>query len=355
MRWILLAGFALAPEVMAQRPAAIPTAVEAQHLEAGLKANPGNAAARASLLAYYFATGSANPAVAIPARRKHLLWMIENAPADVSLVGSPATIDASGHALADATGFQQASAAWRQQVEKADVAAQALVNAAMFFKLSDKSLTIRLLERVVAAEPANKEFGARLGDQYVLAIMGVTRINRSGFPLGTDPMQIRSEAAVQARQALTETCRSPYALAKAGYQLGWQGAILRQTRKIDFDPAPLAKTALERAVQLAPGEADVARYLAEFNKLPGQSVRAVEAAAVTSPVVTVDVAGAVRAGMSRDEVVRALGQPAGKITSTGDDGAMVESLQYYGPGGKWAGTVRLTAGVVTKVDAPAVR
>jgi hypothetical protein len=34
---------------------------------------------------------------------------------------------------------------------------------------------------------------------------------------------------------------------------------------------------------------------------------------------------------------------------------MVESLQYYGPGGKWAGTVRLTAGVVTKVDAPAVR
>src|SRR5881396_1717928 len=111
--------------------------------------------------------------VAIPARRRHILWLIENTPAD-KLAGSPAaTIDAAGHRLADPQGFRLASNAWRAQTARPGIDTAALVNAAYFFKLSDKGFTISLLERALTQEPANKEIGARLGDEYALAIMGV--------------------------------------------------------------------------------------------------------------------------------------------------------------------------------------
>jgi hypothetical protein len=246
--------------------AAQTTPQRAQQLESGLKTDSANRTARAELLNYYFLTGTANASVAVPARRGHILWLIQNMPADPLAGGPSATIDPSGHALADAQGFQQASAAWKAQIAKRDASAQALVNAAYFFKLSDKTLTLNLLERAVALEPANKEFGARLGDAYALAIMGVTMMNKNGFPQGVDPSQTHSIQADQARAALT-TSRNPYVLAKAGYMLSFQGSILRSTGQLAFDAAPLAEAALQRAVSLAPGDRDVAEYLAQHREL----------------------------------------------------------------------------------------
>lgn len=59
-------------------------------------------------------------------------------------------------------------------------------------------------------------------------------------------------------------------LAKAGYMLAFQGAILRGTGKLAFDTAPLAEAALERAVSLAPGDREVANYQAQHRALQGQ-------------------------------------------------------------------------------------
>jgi hypothetical protein len=242
------------------------SAVQVQQFEAALKSNPAERAARSALLDYYFLNSGLAPAVAIPARRRHILWLIENTPSD-ELAGRPAaTIDAAGHRLADPQGFKLASDAWRKQIVRPDISAAALANAAYFFKLSDKSLTMSLLERALTLEPGNKETGARLGDEYALAIMGVTMVNKNGFPLGADPALTQSALANQAREALN-TSRNPYALAKAGYMLSFQGAILRGTGKLAFDTATLAESALQRAVSLAPDDPGVASYFEQHRAI----------------------------------------------------------------------------------------
>lgn len=245
------------------------SATQSKQLEAALAANPNDRAARSALLNYYFLGSHLDPSEAIPARRRHILWLIENAPSD-PLAGSPAaTIDAAGHRLADPQGFRLASDAWRARTARSDTDGAALANAAYFFKLSDKAFTIRLLERALILEPTNKEFGARVGDEYALAIMGITMVNKNGFPLGADPRETQSMSAKQAREALT-TSRNPYLLAKAGYMLSFQGAILRNTGKLAFDTGPLAEAALLRAVSLAPDDRDVANYLAQHRAIQDQ-------------------------------------------------------------------------------------
>ena len=242
------------------------SAVQAQQCEATLKSNPQDRAARKALLDYYFLNASLNAAVAIPARRRHILWLIENTPADEMAGTSAATIDAAGHRLADPQGFKLASDAWRMQTAKPDASAGVLANAAYFFKLSDKPFTISLLERAVTLEPGNKAISAGLGETYAMAIMGVTMMNKNGYPLGVDPALIQSPVARQAHDALGAS-RNPYVLAVAGYQLSFQGAILRGSGKLDFDTGPLAESVLQRAVSLAPNDPDVRSYMQQHRDI----------------------------------------------------------------------------------------
>jgi hypothetical protein len=339
-----------------QRPQLSST--DAQRLEAAIVSNPHDRASRGALLDFYF-LGGAEPAVAVPARRRHILWLIENTPED-QLAGSPAaTIDAAGHSLADPRGFKLASDAWRAQVAKAAVKPAALVNAAYFFKTDDKAFTISLLERALALEPSSKEIAARLGDEYALAIMGVTMINRNGYPMRADPNLTQSTLAKNAREALT-TSRNPYLVAKAGYMLLWQGAILYYSRRIPFDTAPLAKSTLDRAVSLAPGDPDVAGYRAQYDAfqsekrgLPNRAGGG-DFAQPASPLpvlkeATPDDLKKVATGTTRDELLK-LGSPAGRITMD-DDCHLVEIFQYSDKSGP-LGTIRLTDGTVTSVQIP---
>lgn len=159
-----------------------------------------------------------------------------------------------------------ASDAWKAQTARLDISAMALANAARFFKLSDKDFTMSLLDRAHALDPASKEISARLGDEYALAIMGVTMVNGNGYPLAADPRLIQSAAAGRARQALISSS-DPYALAKAGYMLSWQGTILHAQRMIAFDPLPLAEGALSRAVRLAPNDQEIASLMTAFREI----------------------------------------------------------------------------------------
>jgi hypothetical protein len=113
------------------------------------------------------------------------------------------------------------------------------------------------------------EIGARLGDEYALAILGITMVNKNTLPMSADPALTQSAVARQAREALT-TSRNPYVLAKAGYMLSFQGGILLAMRKVPFDPSPLAEAALQRAVSLAPGDQGVAAYLEQHRVLQRQ-------------------------------------------------------------------------------------
>jgi hypothetical protein len=58
-----------------------------------------------------------------------------------------------------------------------------------------------------------------------MTIIGVTMVNKNGFPLEADAGQTQSVFARQAREALNSS-RNAYVLAKAA-KLSFQGAILR--------------------------------------------------------------------------------------------------------------------------------
>jgi len=386
----LAAPLGMGAQAPARKNPAQLSAAEVEKLETTLKANPRDLAARGTLLEYYF-VARIDPAVAVPARRRHILWVIENAPDENIAYGPVMTIDAAGHFLADPQGFRLASDAWRAQSAKPDAKAMTLANASYFFKTNDKPYTISLLRRALAMDNGNKEIAARLGDEYALVILGVTMINRSDYPVQSDPALAESALAEQSRAELL-AATNPYTVAKAGYQILWQGSILYFSQGLPFDPEPLAKTVLDRAVSLAPADRDVAALRAEYDKfrlerqriLNGAAPRAgnsappraqvarkdatqtpaaAPAAGTATPINTTAPAPAppaqpevdaadlrtVTAGMTREEVLK-LGAPSGRITME-EDSHLIEVYQYSAKGQR-VGTVRLRDGVVFSVQVP---
>lgn len=255
MRRCVIALFLSVLFVSAQTRRAPISPAEARRLEAIVQANSNDREALGTLLEYYFR--SAPPPEAIPARRKHIVWLIQNSPADPLAGGPSATIDATGHKLADPAGFAIASEAWKTQIAKSNASARTLANAAYFFKLSDPGLAQSLLERAIELEPANKELGARLGDLYAQGILGITMVNGNGYPLAASSALAQGPLGERSRTALNNS-RNPYVLAKAGYMLSFQGAILRGIGKLAFDVGSIAESVSQRAVALAPGDAEVA-------------------------------------------------------------------------------------------------
>jgi hypothetical protein len=137
---------------------------------------------------------------------------------------------------------------------------------AYFFKLSDKGFTISLLERAVALEPGNKGIAGGLGQTYAMSILGVTMLNKNGYPTASDPASVQSAVAQQAHDKLGASTNA-YVVAVAGYQLSFQGAILRGSGKLAFDAGPLAESVLQRAVSLAPTDPDVARLMQQHREI----------------------------------------------------------------------------------------
>ena len=345
---------------------------EVAKMEAALKKVPRDGGLRSSLLNYYF-RADIDPRVAIPARRRHILWLIANAPDSEFAYGPLVTIDPEGHRLADRDGFELASTAWRVQAAKAGAKPMTLANAAYFFKLADRPFALDLLKRALKLDTQNKELAARLGDQYALLILGITMINGSAYPVRSDPALAQSPLASQAREEL-EACTNPFVVAKAGYQLLWQGDVLYYSGKSQFDWQPLAKATLQRAVDLSPTDKDVAALRAEYEKfqldngqggpllpLPTRSVAPpppppppqpdpppppIPAPPAPPPAVTVDDLQKITTGMTRDDVLK-LGKPANRI-SMHDDGHFIEIYQYSANGAR-LGTVRLQDGTVSSV------
>jgi len=267
-RLSLLAGLiVLTTQTWAQsgRPGAI-SAAQAQQLEDSLKANPGDKTARSALLNYYFGSAELDAGKVIEARRRHILWFIENAPGDAAMGGSAATIDPSGHPIADSQGYKQASEAWKAQIAKKDVNAVVLGNAAYFFKLSDNAFTIDLLERAMKLEPSNEQVAGFLGVEYAMAILGVTMVNKNGYPTDANPNLTDGPVAKKARQAL-DSSKNVGMLARAGYILSFQGSILRGAGKLRFDAAPLAESMLKRAASLDPDNLEVAKLLEQHRQM----------------------------------------------------------------------------------------
>ncbi len=119
----------------------------AKQLESALKSLPYDFPTRARLLGFYFHKGLPNfgRTATIEARRRHVLWLIENHP-ESSIAGLPeAIIDPDGHDLADQEGYQQAKALWLAQAEKKKDDAAVRRNAAKFLQRHDQAIAETLL------------------------------------------------------------------------------------------------------------------------------------------------------------------------------------------------------------------
>ena len=115
----------------------------AEQLESALKSLPYHFPTRARLLGFYFHNGLSElgPAATIEARRRHVLWLIENRP-DSPLAERPeALIDPAGSALADPEGYREAKDLWLAQAEKNQDDAAVRRHAAAFLRRHDAALS----------------------------------------------------------------------------------------------------------------------------------------------------------------------------------------------------------------------
>jgi hypothetical protein len=233
------------------------TKSDVEQLESALKDHPDEVATRTKLLGFYF--HSALPLyghdATIEARRRHILWFIEHHPESAAMSLGEATIDAKGHALADATGYEHASALWMEQTQQHAQDVAVLEHAAKFFQLSNKDRAASLLGKAQAVEPGNKELSAFRGYVYALGILGVTMINQNGLPNSHDPAEAKGDFAIRALDELRKSSDAVM-VGAAGQIIGQYGVILsaldRGTRKFTVDFAALAETFLGKAHELEP-------------------------------------------------------------------------------------------------------
>jgi hypothetical protein len=166
-----------------------------------------------------------------------------------------ATIDAKGHALADAPGFERASTLWMEQTQHHAQDVAVLTHAAKFFQLSNKDRAASLIRQAHAVEPNNRELSALTGYVYALGILGVDMMNQNGLPMSHDPAEAKADFAMRAAAEL-RTSSDAVMVGAAGQIIGQYGVILsaldRGTHKFTVDFATLAETFLGKAQELDP-------------------------------------------------------------------------------------------------------
>ena len=245
---------------------------EAEGLETLLKNSPDDLAARTKILGFYFrgAVRLYGRDVTIEARRRHILWLIENHPESEVVALAEATIDPAGHSLADKTGYEQASKLWIEQARRYEKSAAVLSHAAKFFQLSDKDRTISLLKEAQHAAPDDRQWSSRIGYVYALAILGVDMINQNGLPTSHNPAEAKGDFAMRAMDELKKSSDA-IVVGIAGRIVGQYGlmlaAIHRGTDRFTVDYVPLAEAFLIKAQELEPANPQWSRELKQFREL----------------------------------------------------------------------------------------
>jgi tetratricopeptide (TPR) repeat protein len=291
LQWILLAiALATLPVEWAQAQQSRPTTyasmaregyrltkVEAETLEAALTSNPDDLATRAKLLGFYFsgAVRLYGPETIVAARRRLILWLIEHHPGSEVSQLSEATIDATGHALADNDGYEEAARLWTQQAQRSGNDAAVLGNAARFFQLSDKEQAAALLKGAQRAAPQDAQWSGRLGYLYAIGILGVDMINQNGLPTSHSPPESKGAFATLAREEL-ERSTDANMVGAAGSILAqyglMMGGMFRERFTVDY--APLAEALLLKAQQLDPANPRWPLALEQFRNLRREAGRA---------------------------------------------------------------------------------
>lgn len=138
---------------------------EVERLERECREHPGDAVPHLLLLGYYYLPATVSEE-ARTARLRHVLWVIENTPDFGALGASPLDLDPANEARA----YEQAKRLWLRHVEASPHDPTLLDNAALFFFHSDAALCEDLLKRAQVLDPANPQWGERLGSLYAIGL-----------------------------------------------------------------------------------------------------------------------------------------------------------------------------------------
>ena len=161
---------------------------EAKALEAKLAKQPDDLSVRSKLLGYYFRLQFSSPD-AKAAHQHHVFWIIKNHP-EAPIAGLPySSLDNT----LDGDAYQQGKQLWLEQTKAKATNLAVLANAAHYFQLHDRDLAEKLLKQGQNADPNNPGWSDRLGQIYMLDIIGKT---------GTD---VAAKALAEFERAQTST------------------------------------------------------------------------------------------------------------------------------------------------------
>ena len=187
-----------------------------------------------------------------------------------------------------------------------------------------------------------------------MAILGLTMVNRNGYPMTADPAQAESAVEKQAREALA-TGNNPYALAKTGYQLSFSGHDSQLLAQAGVRSGSTGRKHAAACREPCSWLSGCRLLLTQHREIqhqrgwtPPPQTSAVPPAPAAAPVPAIDLEK-VSVGTTREELLK-LGQPAGRL-SLPDGGHLVEMFQYS-VNGATLGTVRLIDGAVSQVQIP---
>lgn len=205
-------------------------------LEKRLEAEPGDLVTRAKLLGYYFYQGVGNEgrAETIKARRRHIIWLIEEHPESALAGMSESSIDPSGHGIADKVGYETASSMWRAWVGRDGVARQVIDNAFNFLRLNDKPEAEKIAKK--AGDPY------LLGQIYAWGVIRASLMNQNGLIMSTGSTREDERYAEHAVEALRAT-DDKAVLDVATSILIMQGAmvqVMNQQAGKTVEPEPVA-------------------------------------------------------------------------------------------------------------------
>lgn len=238
-------------------------------LEADWRRNPENLEALERLLFFYepdiSGTRTPEDAKKIAGRRPLILWLIEHHPDSPLLRELPGRIFGHTDWLMDPDGYEAAKKLWLAQAARPDVSVQTLTNAAWFLNVEDKPLAERLLLQGQHNYPGPDSWSLALGRLYAQAIVGSNRFTLGNSVQSADPNTARGEYATRVRATLDKS-RDPVLLSEAGLYLARNASLART----DFDRLALARTCVERAVQIDPRSVR-ARYALDSLDLIDQS------------------------------------------------------------------------------------
>ncbi len=227
------------------------TAEQAAALEAALVKDPENIAVRTKLLNFYRYRGVATlgPAKAIEARRRLILWLIEQHP-ESDLLARELIYPTARDPLPDPAGYAQARKLWLKQIARFDAPVAVLGRAATFFTQEDKPLAEKLLLRAQQLDPKGP-WTQELGWLYAQAVVGSNASTPTGIVRSASLADAHGAFAAEVRTKLAQS-NDVALLTAAGERLVLSDRGLFQRHSIDFDPLPLGIQCLERALTLDP-------------------------------------------------------------------------------------------------------